>query len=166
MHCPYCKYTVELREDRLKEHVRKVHPSARLAGPGKPKRPRAKSAGDPTTRQRSVPPSTDREAPELLRGLPDTPTGPASESAAVRARLGYVARVSGALLSRAFSFGERGVLFTGDGPYEAHRLALLLPDAAGAWMDGEDPGQSSFYLVVGRNGYYGDRMKRAVTSGG
>ncbi len=84
----------------------------------------------------------------------------------MRDRLEYVARVSGTLLPRAFSFGSWGVLFTGDGPYEAHRLARLLPDAARARVDGEYPGQVSFGLVVvGRTGFYGDRMKQAVTSG-
>ena len=103
--------------------------------------------------------AVDRVA-RLAGGLPSVQT---SRNAALRARLDYLAEFGKTLLPRAFLLNSAGVLFTGDGPYEAHQLARLLPDEARALVDGENPEDSSSHVVVvGRRNYHGDRMRRAI----
>ena len=85
------------------------------------------------------------------------------QDAALHARLGYLAKVGNFLLPKAFLLNNQGVLFTGDGPYEAHQLARLLPDESRALVDGEAPeDNSSHVVVVGRRNYHPDRMRRTI----
>ena len=108
--------------------------------------------------------SADLEAVERVARLAGEP--PATrrhQDAALHARLAYLAKVGKFLLPKAFLLNSQGVLFTGDGPYEAHQLARLLPNEARALVDGESPEDTSSHLVVvGRKNFHGDRMRRAI----
>lgn len=105
----------------------------------------------------------DLEAVERVARLAEDSPARRSQEAALRARLDYLAKVGKRLLPKAFLLNHQGVLFTGDGPYEAHQLARLLPDEARALVDGEAPEDtSSHVVVVGRRNYHGDRMRRAI----
>ncbi len=80
----------------------------------------------------------DLEAVERVAQLAgDSPAVGSPREAPLRARLAYLARIVESLLPRAFLLNNQGLLFTGDGPYDAHQLARLLPDEARTLVDGE-----------------------------
>lgn len=145
--CPYCKSFTEVREDRLERHVLRVH-GLRSAS----KNPAVSVA--------------DRRILELIeRSVSKISVSEVSRKGAVGARLGYLEKMGELLLPRAFAFADQAVLFTGNVPYEAHWLARLLPDDAKVRVDGEDPETTSFdVVVVGRTGFYHDRMRRVLAS--
>jgi hypothetical protein len=170
--CPYCKSDTKVRKDRLEAHVRKQHPDRRRprSGVTPPRdvapRPSPRPA-PPAPKRNPAASSADLEASERVARLARGDSRPArSEEAAVRARLDYLAKVGKRLLPRAYSLAGRNVLFTGDGPYEAYRLAQLLPDEAAGFVNEWAPDRSSFgVVVVGRMDFYGDLVRRAVYSG-
>lgn len=168
IYCPYCESTM-LREDRLEEHTRRIHPGIRRPRrlPVAKKNPPPNSPKKPVPPQRLKPSPADSEAVERLKQLAKMlQAAPSPETAAVHSRLDYIVKVGRPLVTRAFSLTEQSILFTGDGPYEAHRLSRLLPDEAKICVDGEDPERNLFgVVVVGRQDFYGDRMRRAVTNG-
>jgi len=101
----------------------------------------------------------------IERSVSEISVSGVSRKGAVGTQLGYLEKMGELLLPRAFAFADQAVLFTGDVPYEAHWLARLLPDDAKVRVDGEDPETTSFdVVVVGRTGFYYDRMRRVLAS--
>ncbi len=124
----------------------------------------SKNTRKPGTERGPRPSPADLEAIERVAQLAgEPPAARRHQDAALYARLAYLAKVGKSLLPKAFLLNSQGVLFTGDGPYEAHQLARLLPDEARALVDGESPEDTSSHLVVvGRRNFHGDRMRRAI----
>ena len=182
MRCPYCDDGTEVREDRLETHKRRQHAGAKPLAAGAPPQkavPRKASAGEPATKGKGdgEPPPQAREtvaspadleaSARVARLLAGAKPPPGSGEEEVRDRLAYLVRVGEFFLPNAFGLVGRTVLFTGHGPYEARRLASLLPEGADARVDDEEPNrEGSDLVVVGREGFGVERMRRAVIAGG